>query len=322
MPAKPLNEEQLEDARRLREAFAAAKLRDPSLTQEKVAFICGWKTQGTVHQYLKGKIPLNLSALMKFSKVLNIDPDEISPSLVRELGDAGAFLVKSGDEIAVLEMEAGPTVTNVRTLENGESLIWIPPYEDHNGRFRAGHFRQAPRRTHRKDEPVMVQDPAVGSGTFLTRAIEHASNFEAGPDINKIKTYPLISFVQAGSWTEISDNFQPGDAESWMPCHRDLGPHGYVLRVRGPSMTAPPGDSYTFPDGILIFVNPSMEAVPGQFVIARRNKAREATFKKYIVVDGEPYLEALNPNWPERYIKLEEGDQICGVVRHAGFDMP
>lgn len=88
-------------------------------------------------------------------------------------------------------------------------------------------------------------------------------------------------------------------------------------------MTAAPGEPYSFPDGMLIYVNPHIDPVPGQFVIARRRGiGKEATFKRYTLIDGEPYLEALNPNWPNRYIKMEEGDTICGVVRHAGFDMP
>lgn len=149
-----------------------------------------------------------------------------------------------------------------------------------------------------------------------------APSVEPGPDFRNERTYPVISWVQAGEWTELCDNFAPGDAEEWKPCHKDLGKCGYVLRVKGKSMTAPPGEPYTFPEGILLYVNAWAEPLPGQFVVVRRNKTQEATFKKYILVDGEPYLEALNPEWPNRYLKLNEGDVFCGVVMHAGFDMP
>lgn len=87
-------------------------------------------------------------------------------------------------------------------------------------------------------------------------------------------------------------------------------------------MTAAEGESLSFPNGILLYVNPDSEVLPEKFVIVRRNATKEATFKKFTMVDGEPYLEALNPNWPNRYLKLQEGDQFCGVVMHAGFDMP
>jgi SOS-response transcriptional repressor LexA len=148
------------------------------------------------------------------------------------------------------------------------------------------------------------------------------SNIDDGPNFKTTRQYPVISLVQAGEWTELCDNFAPGDASEWRPCHRDLGESGYIVRVKGKSMTATEGESYTFPEGILLYVNPEQEPLPGKFVIVRRNRTLEATFKKFILVDGEPYLEAINPNWPNRYLKIEEGDHFCGVVMHAGFDMP
>lgn len=154
------------------------------------------------------------------------------------------------------------------------------------------------------------------------KRVSPESNVEDGPNIRTERDYPLISWVQAGEWTELQDDFQPGDAECFLPCHKNLGPHGYVLRVKGKSMTAAPGEPFTFPEGILLYVSPDAEAMPGKFVIVRRNKTAEATFKRLVTVDGDLYLEALNPDWPNRYLKLEEGDQFCGVVLHAGFDMP
>ena len=147
-------------------------------------------------------------------------------------------------------------------------------------------------------------------------------NLEPGPNIQLDREYPLISWVEAGQWTELCDNFNPGEAEDWKPCHKNLGKCGYILRVKGRSMTAPEGEQFTFPEGILLYVNPDAEPLPGKFVIARRKGNTEATFKKLTLVDGEPYLEAINPDWPNRYLKLDDGDVLCGVVMHAGFDMP
>ena len=55
------------------------------LTQEQAAFECGWKSQGTVHQYLNGKIPLNFKAVINFSRLLKVDPIEIYPELMRAI---------------------------------------------------------------------------------------------------------------------------------------------------------------------------------------------------------------------------------------------
>lgn len=120
-------------------------------------------------------------------------------------------------------------------------------------------------------------------------------------------------------WTDIVDNFAPGDADEWKDCSKDLGKAGYCLRVKGDSMKDP-GGPYSFTEGMILYINPDLEANPGDFVIVRRDN-KEATFKRLVTVDGELYLLALNPNWPNRYIKLTEEDQICGVVRQASFDL-
>lgn len=143
-------------------------------------------------------------------------------------------------------------------------------------------------------------------------------NFELGPDLRP-RRYPEISWVQAGMWSELCENFVPDESTAWHQCHIDLGPCGFVVSVRGPSMTAPPGISPSFPDGIKLFVSPDAEVLPGKFVIAVRDG--KATFKKLTLVEGDLYLEAINPDWPERYQRVEPGDRFCGVVRHAGFDL-
>lgn len=156
-----------------------------------------------------------------------------------------------------------------------------------------------------------------------TNQVAHTSyahgNVTEGPDLRR-RTFPLISWVQAGMWTDICDNFEPGDADMWLQCHKDLGPHGFVLRVQGESMTTTSGP-YSFPEGMLLYVHPEQEATPGKFVIVRRN-GNAATFKRLAMIDGELYLEALNPAWPNRFMKLTEDDHICGVVVHAGFELP
>ncbi|MBR8303711.1 helix-turn-helix domain-containing protein [Burkholderia dolosa] len=124
---------------------------------------------------------------------------------------------------------------------------------------------------------------------------------------------PLISWVQAGDWSEIVDNFQPGDAEDWIACPFPSGRHGFVLRVVGDSMFNPGGD-LSFRDGDFISVNPERDAHHRSLVIARRNREK-ATFKQLLLDESDgPMLHALNPNWPTRYIPLDKHTEIIGVV--------
>lgn len=124
---------------------------------------------------------------------------------------------------------------------------------------------------------------------------------------------PLISWVQAGDWSEIMDNFQPGDAEDWIACPFPSGRHGFVLRVVGDSMYNPGGD-LSFRDGDYISVNPEHDAHHRSLVIARRDREK-ATFKQLLLDETEgPMLHALNPNWPTRYIPFDKTTEIIGVV--------
>jgi phage repressor protein C with HTH and peptisase S24 domain len=100
MAAKPLTDEQKEDAARLKAIFEQRKQENPSLTQEALAFLCEWKTQGAVSQYMLGRVPLNLAALLKFSKALSVHPREISPKLSQQVAD---FVLANQDgQVAVI----------------------------------------------------------------------------------------------------------------------------------------------------------------------------------------------------------------------------
>jgi len=84
MPAKPLTNEQLDDAKRLKAAMAQAKILT-GLTQADLAALCGWESQSTVSQYANGRIPLNVDALGIMCIHLRVPMHEISPTLARRL---------------------------------------------------------------------------------------------------------------------------------------------------------------------------------------------------------------------------------------------
>lgn len=94
------------------------------------------------------------------------------------------------------------------------------------------------------------------------------------------------------------------------------------LRVVGSSMTAPKGSRYSFPDGTLLYVRPAQDWTPGKFVIVQRAGKPRKTFRRLTALDGELFLEALNPEHPDRCMKLQPDDTLCGVVVQAGFDLP
>lgn len=85
MPAKPLTEDQMRDAQRLRQAYELWKSSRAesglSTAQDQVAELFGMG-QSALSQYLNGKIPLNAEALQRFCSVLGVRAANISPTVV------------------------------------------------------------------------------------------------------------------------------------------------------------------------------------------------------------------------------------------------
>lgn len=123
---------------------------------------------------------------------------------------------------------------------------------------------------------------------------------------------PVISWVQAGEWGEIVDNFQPGDAEEWIDC--PFPNSDFILKVVGESMYNPGGE-LSFRDGDYISVSASKEPLHRSLVIAKRTNDQSATFKQLLIEnDGVILLHALNPAWPNRYMQVDHHTRIVGVV--------
>lgn len=141
---------------------------------------------------------------------------------------------------------------------------------------------------------------------------EHDENVEPGPDFRG--KLPLISWVQAGEWSDIVDNFAPGDAEDWIPCPFSHGQNAFVLRVAGESMYDPTGPK-SYAPGDFIAVDPAREAQNRSMVVVKLIDDNKATFKQLIVdPDGTKMLKALNPNWPKQFIEINGNARIVGVV--------
>jgi SOS-response transcriptional repressor LexA len=136
------------------------------------------------------------------------------------------------------------------------------------------------------------------------------TNAHLGPDIRSL--HPIISWVQAGDWKEIAEGYQPQYGDELLPCPVKCSKDAYVLRVHGISMEP------RFHDGDLIFVDPHVEPIGGRYVVVMLEDSNEATFKQLIVEGGRQYLKALNPEWPNRIIEVNQNARICGVVVFKG----
>lgn len=112
-----------------------------------------------------------------------------------------------------------------------------------------------------------------------------------------VRSYPVISFIQAGLLKEISDPYSPGDGFDIEYGEDDASAWAVFLQIEGDSMLP------EFKPGDRVRIDPEVTPRPGDFVAARNTK-QEATFKKYRVrgIDerGQEIFELvpLNPDYP------------------------
>lgn len=165
-----------------------------------------------------------------------------------------------------------------------------------------------------KHESLMALATVLGVNTnYLLYGKENTileANVSAPIPLNG-RLVPVISWVQAGSWTSVDSVPAGTQFDEWLPPNPKCGKNGYGLEVVGESM---------FPDfrpGDKIYVNPDFqpdELKTGNLVIVSCEGDAEATFKKLILEGGNIYLQPLNPNWPEQTIPLMDGCKLVGKV--------
>ncbi|MDD0460693.1 S24 family peptidase, partial [Shigella sonnei] len=69
--------------------------------------------------------------------------------------------------------------------------------------------------------------------------------------------------IQAGMFSPELRTFTKGDAERWGSTTKKASDCAFWLEVEGNSMTAPTGSKPSFPDGMLILVDPEQAVEPG-----------------------------------------------------------
>lgn len=130
------------------------------------------------------------------------------------------------------------------------------------------------------------------------------------------RKYPLISWVEAGSWAEARDAHQIGLRTDMLSSNVNAGSDGYWLEVHGDSMTPAHGNG--FPPGMRILVQPEgFDVINEKFYIAKIWPSEETTFKQYVRDAGIEYLKPLNPDF--KMIEIDENVEIIGRVVDARY---
>lgn len=122
--------------------------------------------------------------------------------------------------------------------------------------------------------------------------------------------YPVLSKIQAGSWSEACEPYALKDIDLWLESDAHTQGDAFWLLVDGDSMTAPVGLS--IPEGTYVLFDTGREPINGSLVIAKLSDSNEATFKKLIIDGGQKYLKGLNPQWP--LVPINGNCRIIGVA--------
>lgn len=138
---------------------------------------------------------------------------------------------------------------------------------------------------------------------------QHQNMVLAQPDTHRV---PVISYVQAGVWTETSELREYDGNIIFITTDLVLGERAFAIVIRGNSMEP------EFVEGDLILIDPDEPLRPGDFVVAK-NGEEEATFKKYrprgVGEDGKEIFELapLNDDYPTMRSDRQH-IQIIGVM--------
>ncbi len=171
-----------------------------------------------------------------------------------------------------------------------------------------------------KDENLPKHDSLMALAKILGVTSDYLLYGKEGDSLNKNVTVPfliagrfvpIISWLQAGTWTRSVSVLMETQFREWLPPNPKCGKNGYGLIVIGESM------SPDFRPSDKIYVNPDFQISDlktGDLVIVACDGETEATFKKLIVESNGMYLEPLNPKWHEKIIPLRKGCKLVGKV--------
>lgn len=136
--------------------------------------------------------------------------------------------------------------------------------------------------------------------------------------LRKTYSYPLLSNIQAGTWTDCYD-YADSTGYEYLESEIDAGESAFFLKISGQSMEP------KFSEGDLVLIDTRKKPHPGDF-IAAVNGTGEATFKQYKELGeynefGNPHFELipLNSVFPTMSTKNQDIRIIGVAVEHRRY---
>lgn len=210
----------------------------------------------------------------------------------------------------MLSGERPITEKTIRTIEQIPELKgWFAKFEENEA---AATQSKSKHKTSGADASIKGLKPGVIAGRREGERHTMEKNIQPGP--KQRGTFPLISWVQAGTWESIVENFSRGDADDWLDSPVDVSAASFYLTVRGESMYDP-NDHRSFREGEIILVDPRETPAHGAFVLVLECGQTEPVLRQLLIEGDRTYFKALNPGWPNRITAADGTEILRGVVR-------
>lgn len=143
-------------------------------------------------------------------------------------------------------------------------------------------------------------------------SVEGANITPAPIDLCRI---PIISYVQAGCWTESVECRDLDGSIKYITTDLDVGHRTFAAEIQGDSMQP------EFVEGDVVLIDPDEPYRPGDYVMAK-NGEHEATFKKYKsrghTAEGRELFDLvpLNDSYPTLHSDISQIKIIGTMVEH------
>lgn len=182
------------------------------------------------------------------------------------------------------------------------------------------HYLNGRRPLNARVATVIANGLGISVSDFSPRLAKEIAALQGGANVKlldaeelarKKKQIPLISFVQAGSLTDVGDLIP----DEYIEAFGDHPDGCFALKVSGDSMTP------VFDDGDYVVIDPARCPKIGSYVVARSDMTgmSEATLKQYFEVDFDEdgrkifELRPLNPMYPPMH-SVKHKLHVIGVV--------
>lgn len=167
--------------------------------------------------------------------------------------------------------------------------------------------------------PSSLPDIARALGTTTEELLREANMAPprppewGGSTLEPVRPYsqgvPLLSWQQL-----VTGDLVSGD--STIACPVPHGPRAFAVRARGDAMFSPSAPQ-SVADGHLVFADPDRQPEHRQLVVVRHNGT--PLLRQYLLEPEGAMLAALNPAWPDRFIRVGPETEVLGVVIFVGY---